>query len=133
MMDIVKAKNEIDKLQDTLELYLQKKRINFIKSQPGSPIMKDIITGKNDGKAIFDRFAHYIIKDEELDTEIYTLQESINAYENYIIKEMKRISKYGGSELVRYYRDVEKKKWDEISKLTHYSSRQCHRLYEKDL
>lgn len=132
-MDIVKAKNEIDKLQDTLELYLQKKRINFIKSQPGSPIMKDIITGKNDGKTIFDRFAHYIIKDEELDTEIYTLQESINAYENYIIKEMKRISKYGGSELVRYYRDVEKKKWDEISKLTHYSSRQCHRLYEKDL
>ena len=132
-MDIVKAKNEIDKLQDTLELYLQKKKINFIKSQPGSPIMKDIITGKNDGKAIFDRFAHYIIKDEELDTEIYTLQESINAYENYIIKEMKRISKYGGSELVRYYRDVEKKKWDEISKLTHYSSRQCHRLYEKDL
>ncbi|CCX36442.1 unknown [Clostridium sp. CAG:1000] len=132
-MNILKAKNEIDKLQDTLELYLQKKKINFIKSQPGSPIMKDIITGKNDGKAIFDKFAHYIIKDEELDSEIYSLQESINAYENYIIKEMKRISKYGGSELVRYYRDVEKKKWDEISKLTHYSSRQCHRLYEKDL
>ena len=132
-MNILKAKNEIDKLQDTLELYLQKKKINFIKSQPGSPIMKDIITGKNDGKAIFDKFAHYIIKDEELDSEIYSLQESINAYENYIIKEMKRISKYGGSELVRYYRDVEKKKWDEIPKLTHYSSRQCHRLYEKDL
>ncbi len=132
-MNILKAKNEIDKLQDTLELYLQKKKINFIKSQPGSPIMKDIITGKSDGKAIFDKFAHYIIKDEELDSEIYSLQESINAYENYIIKEMKRISKYGGSELVRYYRDVEKKKWDEISKLTHYSSRQCHRLYEKDL
>lgn len=132
-MNILKAKNEIDKLQDTLELYLQKKKINFIKSQPGSPIMKDIITGKNDGKAIFDKFAHYIIKDEELDSEIYSLQESINAYENYIIKEMKRISKYGRSELVRYYRDVEKKKWDEISKLTHYSSRQCHRLYEKDL
>ena len=132
-MNILKGKNEIDKLQDTLELYLQKKKINFIKSQPGSPIMKDIITGKSDGKAIFDKFAHYIIKDEELDSEIYSLQESINAYENYIIKEMKRISKYGGSELVRYYRDVEKKKWDEISKLTHYSSRQCHRLYEKDL
>lgn len=132
-MNILKAKNEIDKLQDTLELYLQKKKINFIKSQPGSPIMKDIITGKSDGKTIFDKFAHYIIKDEELDSEIYSLQESINAYENYIIKEMKRISKYGGSELVRYYRDVEKKKWDEISKLTHYSSRQCHRLYEKDL
>ena len=132
-MNILKAKNEIDKLQDTLELYLQKKKINFIKSQPGSPFMKDIITGKNDGKAIFDKLAHYIIKDEELDSEIYSLQESINAYENYIIKEMKRISKYGGSELVRYYRDVEKKKWDEISKLTHYSSRQCHRLYEKDL
>ncbi len=130
-MNILKAKNEIDKLQDTLELYLQKKKINFIKSQPGSPIMKDIITGKNDGKAIFDKFAHYIIKDEELDTEIYTLQESINAYENYIIKEMKRISKYGGSELVRYYRDVEKKKWDEISRLTHYSLRQCHNLYKK--
>lgn len=130
-MNILKAKNEIDKLQDTLELYLQKKKINFIKSQPGSPIMKDIIAGKNDGKVIFDKFAHYVIKDEELDTEIYALQESINAYENYIIKEMKRIANYGGRELIRYYRDVEKKRWDEISRLTHYSLRQCHNLYKK--
>lgn len=131
-MNILKAKNEIDKLQDSLELYLQKKKINFIKTQPGSPIMKDIISGKNDGPAIFDKFSHYVIKDEELDSEIYALQESINAYENYIIKEMKRIASYGGSELIRYYRDVEKMRWNEISRITHYSLRQCHRLYEKN-
>lgn len=130
-MDIIQAKNEVDKLKGELEFYLDQKKINFIKAQPGSPIMHDIISGKSDGKAMFDKFAHYVIKDEELDTQIYALQESINAYENYIIKEMKRIANFGGSELVRYYRDVEKKRWDEISRLTNYSLRQCHNLYKK--
>lgn len=129
-MNILEAKNKRKKLYDELDLYLTKKKINFIKAQPGSIIMKDVISGNNDGKVIFDKFTHYVIKDEEIDKNIYLLQEEINSLEKYIIQEMKRIASYGGSELIRYYRDVEKKQWNEIAKLTHYSLRQCHNLYK---
>lgn len=129
-MNILEAKNKREKLYIELELCLNQKKINFIKTQPGSIVMKDIISGKNDGKARFDKFTHYMIKDEDIDKDIYLLQEEINSLEKYIIQEMKRIADFGGNELIRYYRDVEKKQWNEISKLTHYSVRQCHNLYK---
>ena len=62
---------------------------------------------------------------------IFAIQKEINAYEKYIINEMERINKAGGNDLIRYYRDVEKLSWNKISRLTNYSLRQCHRLYNK--
>lgn len=128
-LTIKEARNEITKLENELDLYLTKKKINFEKTQPGSPKMNDILTSKTG--MIFDKFTHYIIKDSEYDSKIYSLQESINAYQKYVIEEMKRISENGGSELIVYYRDELKLKWEEIVKLTHYSLRQCHNLYNQ--
>lgn len=130
-MTINQAKAERQKLINELELYLEQKEINFIRTQPKSPIMKDVIEGKSDGFRISDKYTHYIIKDEKFDEKIFTLQKEINALEKYIIKEMERINKEGRDYLVRYYRDVEKLSWNKISKLTHYSLRQCHYLYKR--
>lgn len=130
-MTISQAKTERQKLVNELELYLEQKEINFIKTQPKSPIMKEVIEGKSDGFRISDKFTHYIIKDEKFDEKIFTLQKEINALEKYIISEMERINKAGGDYLIRYYRDVEKFSWNKISRLTNYSLRQCHRLYNK--
>ena len=127
-LTINQAKIIRNQLVNELELYLEQKEINFIKTQPKSPLMKDIIEGKS-GFKINDRFTHYIIKDERLDEKIFALEKEINTYEKFIIKEMERINKAGGSYLIKYYRDVEKYSWDRISKLTNYSLRQCHRLY----
>lgn len=131
-MTINQAKTERQKLVNELELYLEQKEINFIKTQPKSPIMKEVIEGKSDGFRISDKFTHYIIKDEKFDEKIFTLQKEINALEKYIINEMERINKAGGDYLIRYYRDVEKFSWEQIARLTHYSIRQCHRLYNKN-
>lgn len=131
-MTISQAKTERQKLVNELELYLEQKEINFIKTQPKSPIMKEVIEGKSDGFRISDKFTHYIIKDEKFDEKIFTLQKEINALEKYIISEMERINKAGGDYLIRYYRDVEKFSWEKIARLTHYSIRQCHRLYNKN-
>lgn len=128
-LTINQAKNELEKLENELEVYLSKKKLNFLKTQPASPKLKEIVISKTN--EVFDKFTHYIIKDEEIDTKIYGLQEAIASYQNYIVKEMKRLSKYKGSDLVRYYRDEEHKKWEEISRLTNYSIRQCHYLYKK--
>jgi len=130
-MTINQAKAERQKLINELELYLEQKEINFIRTQPKSPIMKDVIEGKSDGFRISDKYTHYIIKDEKFDEKIFTLQKEINALEKYIINEMERINKEGGDYLIRYYRDVEKFSWEKIARLTHYSIRQCHRLYAK--
>jgi len=128
-LTINQAKIERDQLINELDLYLEQKEINFIKTQPESPVMRDIIEGKSDGFRISDKFTHYMIKDEGLDEKIFTLQKSINSYEKFIINEMERINKAGGSYLIKYYRDVEKLSWKVISRLTNYSLRQCHRLY----
>lgn len=128
-LTINQAKIIRNQLVNELELYLEQKEINFIKTQPKSPLMKDIIEGKSDGFKINDRFTHYIIKDERLDEKIFALEKEINTYEKFIIKEMERINKAGGSYLIKYYRDVEKYSWNKISRLTNYSLRQCHRLY----
>lgn len=133
-MDHLSISNAIvmkDQLTKELELYLEQKEINFIKTQPSSPIMKDIIEGKSDSFRISDKYTHYIIKDEQLDIKIFALEKEINALEKYIISQMEIINKAGGDYLIKYYRDIEKLSWNKISKKTHYSVRQCHRLYSK--
>ena len=130
-LTINKAKIIREQLINELDLYLEQKEINFIKTQPGSPIMRDIIEGKSDSFKISDKYTHYLIKDTELDEKIFALSKEINALERYIIKEMERINKAGGNYLIKYYRDVEKLSWNKISRLTNYSLRQCHYLYKK--
>lgn len=126
-LTIRQAKNELKKLENELDLYLTKKRINFERTQPGSSKIKDIVTSRTHN--IFDSFTHYVIKDEEVDDKIYSLQATIAAYQTYIINEMKRISENGGSELIVFLRDELHLKWEDIVRQTNYSLRQCHRLY----
>lgn len=128
-LTIREAKNEIEKLENELDLYLTQKKINYYKTQAGAIKYKDIVSSKTN--SIFDKFAHYVIKDEEYDSKIYSLQESIIGYQEYIVKEMKRISQNGGNELIVYLRDEQKLPWNEITKITNYSLRQCHRLYNE--
>ena len=128
-LTISTAKIQREQLTKELELYLEQKEINFIKTQPSSPIMKDIIEGKSDGFRISDKYTHYIIKDEQLDIKIFALEKEINALEKYIISQMEIVNKAGGNYLIKYYRDVEHFSWNKISRLTNYSIRQCHRLY----
>ena len=127
-MNIREARNEVEKLGNELELYLEKKKINFNKTQPGSIKYQDIVTHSN---ILIDKFTHYVIKDVELDEHILTLQEEINSLEKYIIEEMKRISKSPDStEQIKFYRDELKMSWEEIAKRVHYSTRQVIRIYK---
>jgi len=127
-MTIREARNEVEKLGNELELYLEKKKINFNKTQPGSIKYQDIVTHSN---ILIDKFTHYVIKDVELDEHILALQEEINSLEKYIIEEMKRISKSPDStEQIKFYRDELKMSWEEIAKRVHYSTRQVIRIYK---
>lgn len=127
-MTIREAKNNLRKLNNDLELYLEKKQINFERTQPQAVKFKDVIMSTG---FVNDKFLHYVIKDRDLDSTIYYLQKEINATEKYIINEMERISKNRGNEYIVYLRDEMKLPWDKIVRYTSYSLRQCHNLYEQ--
>ena len=125
------AKREIDKLNNELELYLEKKKINFERTQPSSPKLKDIIPGKIDSIPIFDKYTHYLIKDEECDNKIYQLLDSINAYEKFIIKETKRLSEVEPIKLKIYLLKQEGRTFEQIGEMLGYSKRQVIRIYKE--
>ena len=125
------AKREIDKLNNELELYLEKKNINFQRTQPSSPVLKDIIPGKSDSIPVFDKFTHYVIKDEECDNKIYSLLDSINAYERFIIKETKRLSEVEPIKLKIYLLKQKGKTFEQIGTILGYSKRQVIRIYKE--
>ena len=125
------AKREIDKLNNELELYLEKKKINFERTQTSSPKLKDIIPGKIDSIPIFDKYTHYLIKDEECDNKIYQLLDSINAYEKFIIKETKRLSEVEPIKLKIYLLKQEGRTFEQIGEMLGYSKRQVIRIYKE--
>ena len=127
-LTIKQAKNNMQQDINELDLYLTKKKINFQKTQPkGTNYDKVVVSGT---PIAFDKFTHYVIRNEDYDAKIYSLMESINAWEKYIIDEMKRIFNNGGSELVVFLRDEMDLGWNEVSKRSNYSIRQCHNLYD---
>ena len=130
---IKEAKNELFKKQSQLELYLNKKKIEFEKTSLKSIHYKDFITSFSGGQ-VFDKFTHYLIKSEKYDNLIYQLSEEINAIEKYIISEIERMSKYDEISLIEYLRFEEKMSWKEIDKSLHYGedySRLKYNRYKK--
>ena len=128
MMTIGDAKNDLEKINNELELYLAKKQINFEKTQPQASKFKDVVLSTG---FVNDKFLHYVIKDEYLDSKIIALQKEKNAIENFIIKEMERLLKSKGNEYIVYLRDEMRWSWEKICRYTSYSLRQCHRLYKQ--
>lgn len=78
-----------------------------------------------------DILLNAIIKKDKYTESLQALYKSKNAYEKFILDEIDRLKNNQPQLVVKYYRDYEKKSWEEISRLTHYSLRQCHYLYKK--
>ena len=78
-----------------------------------------------------DILLNAIIKKDKYTESLQALYKSKNAYEKFILDEIDRLKNNQPQLVVKYYRDYEKKRWEEISRLTHYSLRQCHYLYKK--
>lgn len=131
-LSLKEIKNQIWELKNKLDFYLTQKKINFTKTQAGAIQYKDVISSSN---SIFDKYTHYVIKDEEYDNTIYSLQESLASYEQLLVKEMKRMSKYDEVGLICYLREEEHKSWKQIDKLLHRGedySRTKYKRYKLD-
>lgn len=115
-MEIKDAKNRINQIENELSYLTEKKIINFEKTQPSSPKLKDIVEGKTNSKVVNDKYTHFIIKDTDLDNEIMALEKEKNSLDRFILNEIERLKKYDEIMLIEYYRE-QGFSWKQIDRL----------------
>ena len=120
-MTIREAKNRMCEIDNELAYLKEKKVINFEKTQPSSPKLKDIVEGKSNSKVVSDKYTHFIIKDDDLDNEIIALEKEKNSLDRFILNEIERLKKYDEIMLIVYYRE-EGLSWKQIDKLLYKSN-----------
>lgn len=129
-LTIKEIKHQIKELENDLDLYLTLKKINFEKTQPHPIDYKTVITDKLNN--IFDKFSHYVIKDEKYDKEIYSKTQELLAWQQRLIDKIKNISSSSPKAFITYLREEENLSWEDIEKVTHYSERQARRIYKNN-
>lgn len=128
-LTIKEIKHQIKELEDDLDLYLTLKKINFEKTQPKAVNYKEVMVNNN---SHFDKFSHYMIKDEDYDETIYSKTEALNAWEKRLIEKIKSVSTSNDKAFITYLREEEEMSWLEIEATTNFSKRQAQRIYQKE-
>lgn len=117
--DLREIRNNIIKIQNRLNYLLNQKQINFERTQPGSPRLKEAIVDSSHN--FVDTFALYMIKDEKLDDEIQELRDSYYNWIEYYNKEFKRLRNYDDLLMIEFLRNELHWKWEAIDEYLHYA------------
>lgn len=128
---IKEANNEINRLTNLLNLYIDRKNLLFNETQPK---VADPNTDRVDGSMTREeKFFKYVYKceDEQIDWWIEKLNIYIIALNNYVEAELKRIGEYEPlkAKIIKL-REEKGMKWDDIAEATHYCRRQCINIYK---
>lgn len=117
--DLREIRNKVLEIDNRLNFLLEKKKINFEKTQPGSITLKGIMVDSS--RSPIDKFALYMIKDEELDKEIQELRDNYLIWIKYYNEEVKRLGKYNDVLMIEFLKNELNWKWMDIDKYLHYS------------
>lgn len=128
-MTLKETFNIINKLKNDLDLELAKKKINFDKTQPKASKIQEVIVNKSN--AIFDTFTAYMIKDEECDSKILSLQSQLLAHQTYLLKEIKRMKQYDDISLIIFLKEEIGWSWKEIDKELNYAADTSRTKYKR--
>lgn len=131
-LSLKQIKNEINKLNNQLGTYLRLKELEFEKATGTTSRMKEVLVSRTD--FVFDKFTHYIIKNENYDDKISSIQQSILAYEELLFKEIERLKKYDDLPLIVFLKEEEEWTWRKIDKALSYAedtSRTKYKRYKK--
>ena len=116
-LTIKEVKNEIKKIENELDLYLTKRNLNYLKTQPVAVKINEIVVDSS--HMSFDSFLNCFMKNEKYDSKIYDILVSIYTYKLFIVKELERMSKYDEIAYITYLRDEDAKSWKEIDNMLH--------------
>lgn len=130
-MTILEANKEIERIDNELELLINKKQ-HIIESTiyPSKPVSGERV----DGGKREDRYKHLDYAIDNIDPEIEKLYKEKRLYEDYIEKELIRLGKYNEVEqIIIFYKEqtTTQYTWEQISQKAHYSVTQCRRIYRK--
>lgn len=135
-MNLREAKKKYEQLENDLKYYTIEKELSLIKMGVSATTYdkENVSGGKRD-----DKFASYMEyleeKDKltliELDKKISDITEEMKNLNNWIDKELEIIKQFGDIEQQVIYLRENRTKWRDIAKETHYSSKQCQRIYNK--
>lgn len=128
---IKEANNEINRLTNLLNLYIDRKNLLFNDTQPK---VADSNAERVDGSMTREeKFFKYVYKceNEEIDWWIEKLNIYIIALNNYVESELKRIGEYEPlkAKIIKL-REEKGMKWNDIAEATHYCRRQCINIYK---
>lgn len=128
---IKEANNEISRLTNLLNLYIDRKNLLFNETQPK---VADSNAERVDGSMTREeKFFKYVYKCENEDIEwwIDHLNDYLISLSNYVESELKRIGEYEPlkAKIIKL-REEKGMKWDDIAEATHYCRRQCINIYK---
>lgn len=131
-MTIIEANKMLEKIDNDLEYWLNKKAIIIEDTiYPSSPDLSNV---RVEGGKRTDKYKHLDYAIDEIDPEIDRLYKEKRILEEYIEKELIRLGKYNEIEqLIVFYKEqtTENYTWLQISQRVHYSVTQCRRIYRK--
>lgn len=134
-MTINQMNNEIKRLNNELDYYLNEKQRIFDKTQPKAGNMSgERVQG---GTTREDRFANYVIECDseeyqQIETKIDDTQNKIFNLTRLVERELRRIGEYDPlMKKIVELRETTKLSWDKIGEATGYCGKQCWRIYKK--
>lgn len=130
-MTILEANKEIERLDNQIDLLLNKKQMIIDSTIYPS---KSISGERVDGGKREDKYKYLDYAIDTIDPELELLYKEKKVYEEFIEKELIRLGKYNDIEqLVVYYKEqvTINYTWLEISQKVHYSVTQCRNIYRK--
>ena len=130
MPSLKEIRNKVLEIDNRLTFLLEKKQINFEKTQPGSPLLKSTMVDTS--RNIVDKFALYMVKDEELDKEIQDLRDNLVIWVKYYNEEVKRLGKYDDLLMIEFLKNELNWKWIEIDNYLHYSEGSSKKKYYRN-
>lgn len=131
-MNLKKANNQIERIDNNINYWLNKKELEIAKIMPQAVDFKKEVVKTS--RIETNKFLYYTSKVENIDLELDFLYKEKEILLEYIEKELKRLNKYSDVEkLIVYYKEesLEKYTWSRIAKLVNYSETQCRRIYRK--
>ena len=136
-MNILEANKEIERIDNELEFWINKKAFILESTiYPKSGTGDRVQGGKRE-----DKYKHLDYAIDEIDPQIELLYKEKRMYEEFIEKELHRLGKYNEVEKKIYelrndYEYIKehngkKRTWWQIANMINYSERQCYRIYKK--
>ena len=128
-MEFKEFLNNIEQLQNRLEFYLNKKKINYAKTELHTSSIKEVSNSINNVKT--DIFCDYMIQDKECDKKIIQYRTELLNYETLLNKEIERMSRYDEIGLIVFLRFSCNWKWKDIDKALNRGTDYCRTLYNR--